>query len=263
MGRDDEVGGRPPAMAEGYRATVIDRDDPRFEQAERLEHDVFVASGYCEASELGRVAEYEPWRDVSVFVAVEDTVAGRIVGSVRVLCGPYAELPIGEFEREPGHGLGDPVCEYVATAVAPEARARGVAEELWRSVWTHARRSGVAGLVGLVDPWLHERLNEWYGFTFRQLGEARWYMGGNVRPIGTGFLELEANLLATRHELWQWLLEAWTDDELVEYQLPVDDELLAARGTAVIDLTTTPEQAPVTVDLAPTTAQPVAVTAGD
>lgn len=236
MGEKMPTAGRPPAMAPGYRSTLIRTGDERFEEAERLEHDVFVASGYCDPSPLRRVREYDPWRDVSAFAAVEDIYGGRLVGSVRVMSGPYRDLPIGEFERDLDDSLDDPVCEYVATAVAPEARAQGVAEELWRSVWIHARRGGVAGLVGLVDPWLHERLNEYYGFTFRQLGRSRWYMGGEVRPIGTGLPELEANLLATRHELWSWLLEPWTNDELIDRGLPVDDRILAARSLGVVDL---------------------------
>jgi len=204
--------GRPPQLPDGFTLICVSATDAFFASLEELEYSVFLDSGYVEPNTFKRVLEYDPWIDRSEFLAVLDQ-NHEAVGCVRVLIGDYASLPLGRLERTV-YDLPDPVCEYASLAVSPHKRSTGVAEELYRAVWLHARAHGASGLVALVDPWLHELLRDYYGFPFERLGPTTRYMGGDVHPIGMslriGEMSLrigEALVPTIRPELWEWLAE--------------------------------------------------------
>lgn len=152
-------------------------------QAERLEYDVFLAAGFCEPSDNGRVADFEPWRDITRFQVVVSP-DGVVQGTVRVMVGEYASLPVGKFVRDVAYP-SDPVVEYASLALPPDQRKAGIAEALYRSVWMQAIRHNATGLVAIAETWLFGILNDMYNFGFVQLGPSRWYMGGECLPIGT------------------------------------------------------------------------------
>lgn len=152
-------------------------------KAERLEYEVFLAAGFCEPSATGRVAEFEPWRDVTRFQVVVSP-DGVVQGTVRVMVGEYGELPVGKFVRDFPYPP-DPVLEYASLALPPQQRKAGIAEALYRSVWMQAIRHDASGLVAIAETWLFKILNDTYNFGFVPLGPARWYMGGECLPIGT------------------------------------------------------------------------------
>jgi len=197
--------GRPPQLPDGYALALASAADPLFASLEALEYSVFLDSGYIEPNEVKRVLEYDPWIDRSEFLAVLDQ-GQEAVGCVRVMVGDYDSLPVAKLERTV-FDLPDPVCEYASLAVSPQKRSTGVAEELYRAVWLHARAHGASGLVALVDPWLHELLRDYYGFPFERLGPTTHYMGGDVHPIGMSLRIGEALVPTIRPELWEWLAE--------------------------------------------------------
>ncbi|MBI2170077.1 MAG: GNAT family N-acetyltransferase [Actinobacteria bacterium] len=196
------VPGAPPDLPDGWRLVIVDRG-PLQRQAARLEYEVFFAEGFCASSGSGQVREYEPWAGASTFHVVVDA-GHEPVGVVRTIIGALDDVPAGHLERH-GRPLADPVCEYASLAVAPHARKTGIAEALYRSVWTHARCSGATGLVAIVEPWLQALLRDHYGFPFEAFGPLVWYMGGEVMPIAVDLATVESAVSETRPELWAWL----------------------------------------------------------
>lgn len=140
----------------------------QFEPAERLEYEVFEEIGFCRTSSLGRVEEFDEWRDRSEFRVVTDD-ADVIKGVVRVLLGQYDDLPIGSFPKYRDYPP-DPILEYASLAVPVDVRRSGVAEALYRGVWQDAIRSGAGGIAGIGAPWLLDILNGVYNFGFERTG---------------------------------------------------------------------------------------------
>lgn len=171
----------PPQLPEGWFTGEASGEQTR--QAERLEYNVFLAAGFCDPSDTGRVAEFEPWRDATRFQVVVSP-DGEVQGTVRVMVGTYDSLPVGKFDRDLAYPA-DPVVEYASLALPPHQRKVGIAEALYRSVWMHAIRANASGLVAIAETWLFGILNDTYNFGFIQLGPSRWYMGGECLPIGT------------------------------------------------------------------------------
>lgn len=163
-----------------------------FEFAERLEYDAFVEVGYCEPSHLHRAVEFDPWRDESAFQVVLSP-QGELSGVVRVLVGPYEDLPIGTFRRWSSYPP-DPILEYASLAVPQSARGSGIAEALYRGVWQESIRRGAGGIAGIGAPWLLRILNDTFDLGFEQLGETRFYMGSDCIPLGIALSDLLARL---------------------------------------------------------------------
>lgn len=180
----------PPEITAGWSVDALSSDAVL--EAESLEYEVFFNAGFCEFNPRRRVMEYEPWRDRSEYVAVRSP-GGQIEGVVRMLFGKYEELPIGAFTRNMMYPE-DPVLEYASLSVRSECRKTGVAEWLYRAVWQQVLRNGASGMVAIGEDWLMKILNDTYGLGFEQLGEARWYMGGECFPMGTGVAELVERL---------------------------------------------------------------------
>ncbi|MCB0954394.1 MAG: hypothetical protein KDB13_17055 [Microthrixaceae bacterium] len=174
----------------------------QFEPAERLEYEVFEEIGFCRTSSLGRVEEFDEWRDRSEFRVVTDD-ADVIKGVVRVLLGQYDDLPIGSFPKYRDYPP-DPILEYASLAVPVDVRRSGVAEALYRGVWQDAIRSGAGGIAGIGAPWLLDILNGVYNFGFEQLGEGRYYMGGDCIPVGTAVRCL-IQRLKNQPSFFQWV----------------------------------------------------------
>lgn len=199
------IAGRPAPLPDGYETVLVSYGESLYSAAEDLEYSIFLASGYVEPNDQQRVLEYDPWLEVSKFIAVIDEDL-QPVGVVRVLIDAYDALPVAKLERT-DFTLIDPVCEYASLAVSPTKRSTGVAEELYRAVWFHAQEHGATALVAIVDPWLHDLLRDYYGFAFERLGPSVYFMGGDVHPIGWSVAEPYTSLPSTRPELWAWLLE--------------------------------------------------------
>jgi hypothetical protein len=170
----------PPALDDGHQVVVLSPGDAG--DAERLEYQVFHAAGFCEPSPTGTCVEYELYRDRSLFHCVIDSV-GRTVAVVRSIVGAYDDLPVGSFPRQEGYP-DDPVMEWATLAVADGVRGTGMAEALYKSSWYRAMRETDGRCVAIISDWVLELFRSGYGFPFRQLADARWYMGDWCYPVG-------------------------------------------------------------------------------
>jgi GNAT superfamily N-acetyltransferase len=209
------VAQRPPPLPPGFASQIV-ADSPLADAGRDLEYDIFVAETYVPESPDRRIADYRDYEARSIFHVV--TAPGdEVIGVVRSVLGTYDTLPVGRYVPERwGEFPSEAVCEYATLAIRPDMRQQGIAEELYRSVFALAWRSGVSGLVALVDPWLHDLLNDYYGCQFHQIGpETDYFRGFTVRPIGVSLTTLETVMPQRVPEFWSWLAEGIDQAEIV------------------------------------------------
>ena len=87
-----------------WRVEALDARSDSFEAAERIEYEVFLEQGYCEAAASGRSEEYDPWRGASTFHAAfapERQHRGRRALDHRLLRRP-ARRQVRAFGGLPG-----------------------------------------------------------------------------------------------------------------------------------------------------------------
>lgn len=202
-------------MPSGYRSLIVTNSDLA-EAGRRLEYEIFVEENFFSPSDSGRITDYEDYEDRSIFHVITDDT-GTVVGVVRSVLGLYESLPVGEYVPDRWSEFPTlPVCEYASLAIRPECRKHGLAEELYRSVFALAWRSRLEGLVALVDPWMHELLNDHYGCAFEQIGpETDYFSGFVVRPIGVTLEALETVMPRRVPEFWDWLVEGIEQEDVV------------------------------------------------
>jgi GNAT superfamily N-acetyltransferase len=217
----------PADLPTGWRVDFA--QGAQVEEAEHLEYEVFLSVGFCEPSSAGRIEEFDPWRADSRFKVVLDS-DDRIRGLVRELYGRYDDLPVGTFRRYADYPP-DPVIEYASLAVDPDVQSTGVAEWLYASVWQDAIRVGAGGLVGVGADWMLTILNDVWNLGFRQLGEGRWYMGGDCIPIGTSLADMMKRF-KRQPTLFRWLVEEMDlrDLHLPEIRSAVESARAAGGG---------------------------------
>jgi GNAT superfamily N-acetyltransferase len=186
------------------------------EAGRRLEYEIFVEENFFPPSESGRIEDYEEYESRSIFHVITSD-RDEVVGVVRSVLGTYESLPVSHYVPERWTEFPQlPVCEYTSLAIRPEHRKHGLAEELYRSVFALAWRSQLEGLVALVDPWMHELLNDHYGCAFAQIGpETDSFSGFVVRPIGVSLRALESVMPGRVPEFWNWLVEGIEQTDVV------------------------------------------------
>lgn len=226
--RTKHVAGRPPSLPSGF-TSLITADSEIAEAARKLEYQIFIDEGFFPATDDGRIAEYGPYESQSIFHVVISS-ENEVIGVVRSLLGDYATLPVGHHAPDRWDGFPtEPVCEYASLAIRPDMRKHlGIAEELYRSVFALAWRSGVSGLVALVDPWLQQLLNEYYGCQFDQVGPEIDLHGFAVRPIGVALVTLEQVMPVRVPQFWAWLVEGIEQAEIV---IDLRDRISTTSGT--------------------------------
>jgi len=215
-------------MPSGYRSLIVTESDLA-EAGRRLEYEIFVEENFFPPTESGCIEDYADYESRSVFHVITDE-ADEVVGVVRSVLGPYDSLPLSHYVPERWTQFpSSSACEYASLAIRPECRKHGLAEELYRSVFALAWRSQQEGLVALVDPWLHDLLNDFYGCAFEQIGpESDYFSGFLVRPIGVSLEALEAVMPKRVPEFWEWLVEGIEQEDVV-----ID---LRSSAAPVIDL---------------------------
>jgi hypothetical protein len=224
--RAPETADMPPAMPSGYQSHIVTSGDLAL-QAIQLEYKVFTEANFFPKYPSGRVEDYDAYSACSLFHVVTNA-DDAVVGMVRSLIGPFSELPIGAYLDTPWENAPvDPVCEYASLAIAPEERGAGIAEELYRSVFALAWGSQATGLVALVDPWLRDLLNGFYGCNFEEIGPGIPFSYGEVIPIGVSLAALESHMPVSVPRFWAWLYTAIEDFEIT---LDIRDVVVASRS---------------------------------
>lgn len=110
--------GRPQDLQPEHRLVTITGGD-LWMQAEAFVYEMYVTIGYTSPSTRRQVEELARWADSSRFHAVLDE-DDRIVGTVRTIFGPYADLPVSQFERT-DHRAGRRVRRYPRRWSAPRS----------------------------------------------------------------------------------------------------------------------------------------------
>ena len=211
--------GRPADLLPHHHLVTVDGGD-RWMRIEAFVYDLYRQLGYCEESPRARVEELARWNDRSRFHAVIDDDE-EVIGVVRNIFGPYAELPVGQFTRTDDRHR-DPVCEMSSLTVRTDMRSTGVIEHLYRASWHDALRSGAHALVALVDMWLYEVIRHSYRLPFRIIGPPEHYMGSDPRPVGMTLEGPEMQLTADENPgLWAWGLELLTLEDVRRWDLPL------------------------------------------
>lgn len=235
------VATRPRPLPAGYQSVIVG-SSALAEDARGLEYEIFVDEGFFPASSDGRIKDYADFEDRSIFHVIVDD-GGRPAGVVRSVIGDYDSLPVGKYVPDRWSDFPDqPVVEYASLAIRPECRKLGLAEELYRSVFALAWRSDLLGLVALVDPWMHELLNDFYGCAFEQIGpDCHHFHGFTVRPIGMSLQALEAAMPYRAPEFWRWLVEGIEgEDVIIDLRDPNPDPVIDLRDPVREPLTPHP-----------------------
>lgn len=224
-------------MPPGFRSFIVAEADLA-DAGRELEYEIFVGEGFFPASADGRISDYADYEARSVFHVIT-SATDQVVGVVRSVLGTYETLPVGHYVPiRWGSFPTGPVCEYASLAIRPEARTHGLAEELYRSVFALAWRSGLSGLVALVDPWMQDLLNDYYGCAFEQIGpECDYFPGFVVRPIGVSLATLEKVMPVKAPEFWNWLVEGIEQEDVV-----IDLRSSASRRDPMVDLRMSPHK---------------------
>ncbi|MBV6509686.1 MAG: hypothetical protein JJLCMIEE_02782 [Acidimicrobiales bacterium] len=189
------------------------------EAAERFEYEIFRASGFCRPSRHERVEEYDEWAGQSRFAVVVDS-GGGVVGATRILVGRYCDLPAGRL-RGSTNDIGEPVLEVASIAIRPDHRSVGIADRLYRAALADSYRCRVKAIVMVVDPWLEDILEDYYGVAPDCLGPRTRYMGGDVRPVAYRIPEHVNAFARARPALWQFILDEFTPGEVADFDLPI------------------------------------------
>ena len=212
--------GRPADLLPGHRLVTVDGGDD-WMKVEAFVYDIYRRIGYCEDSPRHRVEELARWNDRSRFQAViDDDGDGEVIGVVRSIFGPYAELPVGQFTRTDDRDP-DPVSELSSLTVRTDVRSTGVIEHLYRAGWLDALRSGATTVVALIDQWLLDVFRDIYCLPFSVVGQSRNYMGSEPVPAAMTLQGRAYALTAGQNpEFWAWTLEAVDPSEIRRWDMP-------------------------------------------
>ncbi|HMJ79267.1 MAG TPA: hypothetical protein VK507_25000 [Iamia sp.] len=210
--------GRPAELQPGHRMVTITGGD-LWMQAEAFVYDIYRQVHYCDESPRHRVEELARWESNSRLHAVMDD-EDEVIGVVRTIFGPYADLPVGQFERT-DHTHPDPVCELSSLTVRTDVRSTGVIEHLYRAGWLDAFRAGSTTLVALIDDWLLDVFKGTYRLPFDIIGVGQEYMGSTPVPVAMPLQGHEYQVTADENpDFWAWTLEAVQPGEAERWKLP-------------------------------------------
>ena len=193
--------------------------DPLWDAAERFVYSMYRVSGFCAESPREWVEESQPWRDGSVLHVITHGDE-QILGVARTIVGTYDQLPVGQFEPTVPVPQGL-LCEIGSLAVRPDQRGLGVTNELHRRAIHTGVRAGATGFVFLIDQWMFDFFDDYYGAPVRVLAPSRPYMGGDVVPTGMWLPEMFHQLAVRRPNVYKWSVEGFEPQMYADLDLPI------------------------------------------
>jgi hypothetical protein len=173
------------------------------------EQDVWDEKGFGKLDEAGYTEHIKHSRTFVAFNKDEECAGvNRMFGAYEDVLPPFLELPFNsEEEREAlSQRARDGKLEELGTvAVVEDARGQGVNGRLWRLAYRDAVARGVEEWGIIMEPERVAKLNKYHGFTFRQLGSAVDYQGGDCAAFVMNLEESVANM-QKKHPLQQFAL---------------------------------------------------------
>lgn len=177
------------------------------ERALELEQKVWHEEGY------GELDVYEKYIPQSRFFAAFE--GEKCVGMNRLFAGapelpPFAgEMPYHDeaikADIEAGCGAGI-IEEFGTVAVDKDHRSRKVFMDLCRISFRDAESRGVKMWGIIMEPRRVAMMNKHLGFTFKQVGPAIDYQGGDCAAHLMDFSEVHEHMRATKPELYDWFV---------------------------------------------------------
>ncbi len=195
--------------------------DPWWEAGAAFVYDEYRRRGWCQASASRQVPEHEPWADISTYHIINDADTG-IVGTLRTVIAPFADLPIGSQYPRTSVWPPDLCCEFGEFVVAPGVRKLQATSYLHRSALEIGVKGGALSVVAVVETPLLRLLRDGYGFPFVQVGEGRVYMGAECIPIATTYKDIAESIFRLDMDMYRWLFKVFTLDEVVANDFPID-----------------------------------------
>lgn len=206
------------------------------DQARRLHGRVYLACGYVERLEDGKVEDAYVQHS-EYFVAVQ---SGQVLGVCRQILPTGPDLPcLRYFDIEPAKRRdllrmcqAEDVVEVSALAVerTPQFPRGMLAANLYRSMWQHAMRLGARRYwLAAVDDALLSTLRDVFAFPFRPLGPSRQYMGGVCTPCLMDSEEAAGYMIPRNPAGAKWFFEG-----LPTRFWPADAERMLAPPTTVV-----------------------------
>ena len=187
----------------GFTFDLVE-DKHRLEKVSEIENDVWKEKGY------GSLEEYAKYIAHSrTFAAFEGE---ECVGLTRMFDGtvnlpPFMNLPFDDTElhqRLAKECKKGEVEEMGTLAIVKKVRNKVVLDHLLRLVYRDARARGVKKWGIIMEPRRVKQLNNIYGFTYKQVGEAVNYQGGECAAHIMDIDEVDKIMKEDNPELYDW-----------------------------------------------------------
>lgn len=158
-------------------------EDPvLLEKAAILEQEVWTERNYGDLSEEGYDEHIANSRTFACFDGEECVGMTRMFAGNEQLQPPFLDMPFYDEKDKSviaAKTSEGEIEELGTAAVVPELRGAGINTRLWRMAYRDARARGIESWGIVMEPERVQRMNDRYGFTFRQLGEPIAYQGGD------------------------------------------------------------------------------------
>jgi GNAT superfamily N-acetyltransferase len=186
------------------------------ESPELLAEAAIVEQAVWDEKQYGNLEEegYLPFiKNSRTFGALDPE--GNIVGMNRMFQATETEVPPflemdfdDESEKEAiiaDARLGNTE-ELGTVAVLPKFRGKRANLRLWRMAYRDARERGIQNWGIIMEPERVAKMNKYQGFTFRQLGPAVNYQGGDCAPFIMSLEEVDQSMSKNHRLNYFWFV---------------------------------------------------------
>ncbi len=155
-------------------------------------------------------------QDSKLFIATKES--GDVVGVTRMFSGkkiapPFMDLPFYDYtDKESLEKMGhDGLLEELGTTAVDHnnsgAEKGVISTNMWRLAYRDACARGIKKWGIIMEPERVQKMNEAFGFTFKQLGPVEYYQGGDCAAFLMDLDEVNDVMKANMPELHHWFVE--------------------------------------------------------
>lgn len=180
------------------------------EGAAQIEQQVWDEKNYGNLVEEGYTDYIRRSRTFAAFDKDGNCVGvNRMFGGTDGVLPPFLGMPFDdqEVQAELTRVAKEGALEELGTvALLPEYRGKNANMCLWRLAYRDAVYRGVKQWGIIMEPRRVRLMNKRYGFTFKQLGPAKDYQGGDCAAFVADLDELIENVRQTKPDEYEWLV---------------------------------------------------------